>query len=103
MKSISVFNPAITENTECSIVEVHASFINLKVGVSLDSGVLLHFVLLLTLRTCLATFQAKNNNIRNTPASPILTLVSQRSHNTHIANCHLRGSGEKMELKGEQR
>jgi len=36
MKSISTINPAITENAECSIAKVLASFINLKVGVSLD-------------------------------------------------------------------
>ena len=35
LKSISTINPAITENTECSIVKC-ASFINLKVGVSLN-------------------------------------------------------------------
>ena len=35
-KSISTINPAITENKECSIVNVRASFISLKVGVSLD-------------------------------------------------------------------
>ena len=36
MKGISTINPAITENMECLIINVHASFINLKVGVSLD-------------------------------------------------------------------
>ena len=30
MKSICTINPAITENTESSIVKVHASFIDLK-------------------------------------------------------------------------
>ena len=44
MRSISTVNPAITENTECSIVKACASFINflinLKVGVSLDHGTL---------------------------------------------------------------
>jgi len=39
-KSISTINPAIKENTECSIVEVRASFINLKMGVSLNHAVL---------------------------------------------------------------
>jgi len=34
MKSISIINPAITENTEYSIVEAHASFINFKKWVS---------------------------------------------------------------------
>ena len=36
MKSISVINPAIMENTKCLIVEVHASFIDLKVGALLN-------------------------------------------------------------------
>ena len=35
-KSIYTINPAITENTECLIVKACASFINLKLGVSLD-------------------------------------------------------------------
>ena len=51
-------NPAIAENTECSIVEMRDSFIDLKVSVSLDHGVSLCFVLLLALRTCWKTFQA---------------------------------------------
>ena len=46
MKSISTINSAITENTECSIVKVHNSFMDLKVGVLLDHGVSLYFVLL---------------------------------------------------------
>jgi len=40
MKSISTINLAIMENTECSIVEVHAPVIDLIMGVSLDHGVL---------------------------------------------------------------
>ena len=40
LKSISTINPAIMKNTECSIVEACASFINLKVGVSLNHAVL---------------------------------------------------------------
>ena len=44
------------------------SFIDLKAGVSLDHGVSLHFIVLLALRTCWATFQAKNN-VRSTPTS----------------------------------
>jgi len=45
-KSISTINAAIMENTECSIVKVLVSFINLKVGVSLAHVVSLCFVLL---------------------------------------------------------
>jgi len=33
MKSISTINPAIAENTECSIVNVCTLFVDLKVGV----------------------------------------------------------------------
>jgi len=33
MKSISIIKPAITENTEWSIVKVHAPVIDIKVGV----------------------------------------------------------------------
>ena len=58
MKSISTINQAITE---CSIVKIHASFIDLKVGVLFDCGISLRFILLVALRTCWATFQAKNN------------------------------------------
>ena len=50
MKSIATVNLAITENTECSIVEARASFINLKVGALLDHDVSLCFVSLLALR-----------------------------------------------------
>ena len=75
MKRIFTINPAITENTECSIVKVCASFINLKVGVSFNYGVSLRFISLLALQTCWATFQAKNN-VRSAPASSAFTLVS---------------------------
>ena len=68
MKSISTINPAITENTECLIVKVCTSFINLKLGVSLDHGVSLCFVSLLALQTYWATFQAKEN-VKSTPAT----------------------------------
>jgi len=90
MKSISTINLVIKETTECWI-KARASFIDLKVGVSLNHGVLLRFVLLLPFRTCWETFQAKNN-VRSAPASSALTLVSHRSHNACIANCHLSGS-----------
>jgi len=46
-------------------------FINLKVGVSLNHGVLLSFISLLALQTCWATFQAKNN-VKSAPASSVL-------------------------------
>ena len=100
MKSISTFNPAITKNTECLIVKECASlnFIDLKVGMSLNHGVSLRFISLLTLQTC---WQAKNN-VRSAPASSALTLVSHQSHNTHTTNCHQHGSIEKAkENKGK--
>ena len=68
MKSVSTINPANMENIEQSIVKACASFIDLKVGVSLDHDVSLYFVSLLAFWACWATFKAKNN-IRNTPAS----------------------------------
>ena len=44
MKNISTANPAITENTECTIVIVHAPVIDIKVGVSPLHSVPLRFV-----------------------------------------------------------
>ena len=61
------------ENTECLIV--YTPFIDFKVGVSLDYGVPLCFVLLLALQTLCARFQAKDN-IRNAHARTILTYHS---------------------------
>jgi len=49
MKNISKINPAITDNTECSIVKARASFSDLEVGVLFDHGVSLCFVSFLTL------------------------------------------------------
>ena len=92
MKSISTINPAITENTECSIIKVCTSFIDLKVGVSFNHGVSLRFVSLLAFQTCWATFQVKNN-VRSAPGSSALTQVSHQSHNTCTTNYHPCGSG----------
>ena len=94
MKSISTINQAIMENTKCLIVEVHASFINLKVGVSLDHDVSLRFISLLALRTCWVIFQAKNNT-RSTLANSTLILVSHQSLNARTANRHLCSSRER--------
>ena len=99
MKSIATINPAIMENTECLIVRVRTSFTNLKVGVLLDHGVLLRFILLLAVRTCWKTFQAKNN-ISSTLASSSLTLVSHWSLNTYSANRHLHAKGERNGVPG---
>ena len=68
---------------------MHASFIDLKVGVLLDHDVSLCFVSLLDLRC-----QAKNN-VRSTPASSALILVSHQSHNRRTTNRHLRDCGER--------
>jgi len=85
---------------------VCASFIDLKVGVLLDHGILLHFVSLIVLRTCWVTFQAKYN-VRSAPSSSALTLVSHQSHNVCTANRHLCGTyavrEKRIEHKGEQR
>jgi len=78
MKSISTINSAITENMECSIANVRALFINLKVGELLDHDVSLRFVSLLALRTCWEIFQTQNN-VRNTPASSALMHPSPAS------------------------
>jgi len=99
MKYISIINPAIAGNMGCLIVEMCTSFIDLKVGVSLDRGVLLCFISFLALQTLWETFQAKNN-VKSAPASTALTLVPHQSHNARTTNCHLRGSGER---NGEQR
>ena len=52
MRSISTINAAIMENMEClqecSIIKVCVAFIDIKVSVSLDHGVSLHFISLLT-------------------------------------------------------
>ena len=41
MKSISTINPAITENTECSIIEARTKYVNFKVCRFIT---MLHFV-----------------------------------------------------------
>ena len=41
MKSIFAINPTTMENAKCLIVKACASFIDSKVGVSLDHGVIL--------------------------------------------------------------
>jgi len=80
MKSISTINPAITEYRECLIIKEYAGLIDLKVGVSLDHDVSLHFVSLPVLQT-FSLF----HNVRS--AYP--------SHNLLTTNRHLCGSGER--------
>ena len=64
MKGISTINPAITENTEFSIIKMHAISINIKVGVSLDRGLSVHFVLLPALQHF-----GQHSKLRTAPAS----------------------------------
>ena len=71
MKGISTINLAITENMECSIINVHASFISLKVGVSLD-----YYALFTSSCSKILSNVPSKNNIRSTPASSALTIVS---------------------------
>ena len=94
-KSISTINSAITENMECPIINVHASFINLKVGVSLD-----YYALLTSSCSNILCNVPSKNNIRSDPASSALTLVSHQSHNAHTTNRHLCPK-EGMENKGK--
>ena len=49
MKSTSIINPVIMENIECLIAKAR---LILKLGVLLDHGISLHFVLLKALQTC---------------------------------------------------
>ena len=87
MKSICTVIPASSENTE-----VHVPFIDLKVDVFLNHGVLQHFISLLALQTCWAMLK---NNVRSALASSAFTILSHRSHNAHTTNHHLRGKGER--------
>jgi len=59
MKNIPTINPAVTKNMEFLIVKACASFINLKVGVSLNHGVPLYFVSLLALRIMLGSIPSE--------------------------------------------
>jgi len=83
LKSISTINPAITENTVCSIYRFKSAWV--------CHLIVLCFVSLLAFQTCWVTFQAKND-VRSAPASSALTLVSHRSHNVSTANRHLRST-----------
>jgi len=71
MKSISTINPAITENTERTIVKARAPVIDIKWVCRLNT--VYHYASFrFQLFECLATIQAKNN-IRSAPASTALT------------------------------
>jgi len=64
MKSISTINPAITENTDGTIVKVHAPVIDIKVGVYITtykSGCVYHYALFcFQAFECLATIPSKD-------------------------------------------
>ena len=59
MKSISTINPAITENTDGTIVKAHAPVIDIKVGVLPKHSVSLRFVFFPGLRERLTTIPSK--------------------------------------------
>jgi len=67
-ESIYISNPAITENTECSIIRAHAL---VKVAVSLSHGI------------SLCTLNMLGN------------ILSREKRKSHTANRHLRSSGER--------
>jgi len=73
MKSISTINPAITENTDGTIVKVHAPVIEIKVGASL------HFVLLPGLQTF-----GYHSKQRITLQATLLALHLPKSHTEAI-------------------
>ena len=89
MKSISTTNPAITENTECTIIKARTPVIDIKVGV-------------LPLTQCVITLYFQLfKRLANIPMQklPLLALHLPKSHtkalyNAHTANCHLHGEGE---------
>jgi len=90
-KYLYTINPAITENTECSIVTARTSFIDLEWVYRCITS----FVLLLAVRTC---WTAKNN-ARSTPAGS--SCAEAIRHVLQIVTYTLRDKG--MEYKGEQR
>ena len=95
MKSISTVNPAIMENTECTIVEVCAPIIDKKSGLSTAlAGCIIMLRFASSSSNIWLTFQAKSN-VRTAPACTALTYVSHQSHNMRTANCHLRSKGER--------
>jgi len=88
MKGISTINPAITENTEFSIIKMHAITINIKVGV---------YYLIVVYQYTLFCFQLFKyfGQHSKLPASTELVQVSHQSHNARTANRHLHSSGER--------
>jgi len=102
MKSISTINPAITENMDGTIVKVHATVIDIKVGVSPNYGVSLHFIWLPGLWTF--SYHCKQ---RITLQTPLLALHLPKSHTgaiTCVPQIITNAIWEKgMEYKGEQK
>ena len=97
-KNISTINPAIVENTECSIVKACVSFINFQSGRVTWSWCITMLSFVSSCSNCWLMFQAKNN-VKSAPASSWLTLVLRRSHNVHTANHHLCSKGERNEVQ----
>jgi len=102
MKSISTINLAITENTDGTIVKVHAPAFDIKVRVSPKHGVSLRFVSLPGLRTF-----GYHSKQRITLQAPLLALHLLKSHTEaimHVPQIVTYAVREKgMEYKGEQR
>ena len=102
MKSISTINPAITENTDGTIVKVHAPVIDIKVCVSPQHSVSLHFVLFPGLK--MFGYHSKQ---KITLQVPLLALHLPKSHTEAITRIPqivtyvVREKG--MEYKREQR
>ena len=94
MKSISTINPAITENTECTIIKAQCPSYWNKSGYFALTQWIIMLCFTSSSSNVWLPFQAKNN-IRIPPACTALTLVSHRSHNVHTTNRHLCGKGER--------
>ena len=95
MKSISTMKPAITENTECTIVKAHT-----PVKWMCHLNTVYHYTLFyFQLFDIWLTFEA-NNNARIAPACAALTKVWHQSYNARTANRYLSG---KEKRNGVQR
>ena len=94
MKSISTINPAITKNTNCSIVEACSPVIDQNSECVAQSWRITMFRFQL-LRTLWVIFQGKNSK-KKFPASSALTKIRTEAimHMPHT-NHHLHSSGER--------
>jgi len=96
MKGISTINPAITENTDGTIVKAHAPVIDIKVGVSP------YFVLLPGLRTF--GYHSKQRITLQAPLLALHLLKSLTEAITRVVQIVTYAVREKgMEYKREQK